>query len=214
MQPRFEAELEISIERKNPKWKELGKEQIKETVVSEDDIFLWNFCQMIKSLLLGYRLSYLGKDPKVKMKDVDGVEREIIAQGCEFIGSDTLWTVLTFKNVNWAGVGTWIAVGSGASAQNYYDYLYDYRLVAQIAKKEAGEPTSLVFDNKVDIVLSASFVFDTDKTINEAGLILTGASGYRADPSADYLLLKNSFSDVTVLAGDVLTVSYRFRFNY
>jgi len=214
MYPNFEAILELNVERRNPKWRELGKEHIKETVVSEDDIFLWNFCTILKALLWGYRSEAFTAPTEITIKDEYGLVRTLPVQAAVPEPPIGTWAALTVLSHGTVDMGTRISVGKGAATQNYFDYLYEFKLVSEIERKSVGEPTLLAMDRKVDLILSATFTWAVDQVINEAGLYLTAAQTRGETPTAEYLLMKNSFVDISVLAGDVLTVSYRFRFNY
>ena len=162
---------------------------VRHRYVKTGDLLLKNFAILIAD-------SFRGAAPLIKVTTTSGSQKTpywYYGGGVDYLAY-------------WSG-GAKIYIGSGTGAPSPSDY----KLQSTIKSKVIGSHGLSKSDTNLNITVSTTFTFDSSYTITEAGL---SVEVYHGDTeSSQVLIARDTFAAIEVSPGDVLTVTYTFKFN-
>jgi len=186
------------------------KDGTTETIEKEGDPWTWNLVAIIGNIFLG---RYYAGSPLTIYK-TDGGAASFIEDYYYFSGSsDTL--------TNPVAPLVAIGIGSGSTAPSRYDI----ELINPITKIDVSSAGVTVTDDGTTITAtySASYTASSDLTVRETAFYIKAVFvqsisnyPYTGSQSASYVMLARDVlqSPVSLVSGDVITVTYQISMNY
>jgi len=169
-----------------------------------NDPITYHWMKLVSSILFGFFAFKKYHNPEIDL-DI-------------YLTDGTVMNGLEVEDVPWAAISTAqrivIAVGNGTTPASPNDY----KLENQIANVTLTSDNVVVNDTgtSLDIYFRYTFSFDTDVNVSESGLILCGAFVDTSIAAVEgcVLIARDTFTPISVSAGEAIAVEYAFSFDY